>query len=132
MAKKKNEEIKHNAKRVPFVRDLSCALSREEVEERAQEAAAVLERRDQKEQDFALEKKRWKNELDKMDAEHRILSAEVRSKTTTRAVECERVFDYDVGKVVETRCDTGEWIYTRNMADSERQKDLDLGDDFDE
>jgi hypothetical protein len=119
-----------NEKRVPFTRDLSCALTREEVEERAQEAAALLERRDQKEADLKEQQKRWKNEISQLDVEHRIVSSEVRSKSTVRPVECERVFDYDSGKVREVRLDTLETLHTRNMTDSERQRDLDLGDDF--
>jgi hypothetical protein len=135
MAKRKQqseEQQERNEKRVPFTRDLKCELSREEVEERAQEAASILERRDQKEADAKEEAKRRKNEIAQLDLEHRILSSEVRSKTTTRPVECERVYDYDAGKVTEYRSDTGEKLHSRNMTDSERQKDLDLGDDFEE
>lgn len=129
---KPQSEEERNEKRVPFTRELSCGLTREEVEERAQEAASILERRDQREADLKEQQKRWKNEISQLDLEHRILSSEVRSKTTTRAVECERIFDYDAGKVTEMRRDTGEVLHTRNMNDTERQKDLDLGDDFDE
>ncbi len=119
-----------NKKRVTFSRDLTCALTREEVEERAQEAAALVERRDQKEADFKEQAKRWKNEISQLDVEHRIVSSEVRSKSTVRPVECERVFDYAAGLVIETRTDTGEVINSRKMADADRQKDLGLGDDF--
>lgn len=121
-----------NEKRVPFTRELECALTREEVEEKAQEAASLLERRDQKEADLKEQQKRWKNEISQLDVEHRIVSSEVRSKSTVRPVECERVFDYDAGKVREVRLDTFETLHTRNMTDSERQRDLDLGDDFSE
>lgn len=124
------DTVDENKKRVTFSRDLTCALTREEVEERAQEAAALVERRDQKEADFKEQAKRWKNEISALDVEHRIVSSEVRSKSTVRPVECERVFDYVAGLVIETRTDTGEVINSRKMSDSERQKDLGLGDDF--
>lgn len=124
------DAVDENKKRVTFSRDLTCALTREEVEERAQEAASLIERRDQKEADFKEQAKRWKNEIRQLDVEHRLVSSEVRSRTTVRNVECERVFDYAAGLVIETRSDTGEVINSRKMADAERQKDLGLGDDF--
>lgn len=137
MAKKKQQseseqmtEEQKNEKRVPFTRELKCALTREEVEERAQEAASVLERRDQREAELKEEAKRWKNVIAQLDVEFRMLSSEVRNKATTRSVECERVYDYDAKKVTEFRRDTGEVLHVRNMAESECQKDLDLGEDF--
>lgn len=130
--KQRSTEPDENKKRVTFSRDLTCALTREEVEERAQEAAALVERRDQKEADFKEQAKRWKNEISALDVEHRIVSSEVRSRTTVRNVECERVFDYTAGLVIETRTDTGEVINSRKMTDSERQTTMGLGDDFHE
>lgn len=135
MAKKQRqsengEEQQKNEKRVPFTRELKCALTREEVEERAQEAASILERRDQREADLKEESKRWKNEIAQLDLEHRYLSSEVRNRATVRAIECVRVFDFDLGKVHEVRTDTMETLHTRNMTDSERQRDLGLGEDF--
>jgi hypothetical protein len=121
-----------NEKRVQYTRELTCPLSREEVEERAQQAAALVERMDQRTAELKEQAARAKNEIHQLDLEHRALSSEVRSKTAVRPVACERIFDYDSGRVVETRLDTGEVLTSRQMVDSERQRDLDLDDDFHE
>jgi len=135
MAKKKpqNEESKgqEHVRKEPFSRQLSCQLTREEVEERARESAQLLERRDQFDDELKSAQKSGKARLTEMEAELRRLATEVRDRAVLRLTQCERRLDYDAGTVSEVRGDTGEFIQTRKMTEEEKQRELDLGGDVD-
>lgn len=131
MAKKKQQsedQKPDRTKKVPFQRQLSCHLTREEVEQRADESARLVERRDHFEAELKSAQKSGKAQLSEMDAELRRVSTEVRDKATVRLVDCDRVQDWDAGTVTEVRRDTGEVISSRKMTDEEKQRELDLGD----
>lgn len=131
--KAETPEKKDEVKVDTFSRDLICALSREEVEERAAKAAELIEKRDLKQSDFDSQRKYWKNQIEEIEVEIRSVSSEVRSRKTSRQVVCERIYDYANAKVRELRTDTGEVLSERAMTDAERQKELDFGDnDVDE
>lgn len=132
-AKKKTTKKKNDpAKGEPPVRierfsqQLTCALKREEIEERAQRAAHLLSDRDSKEAAFDEEKKTMKNELNKLDLQVRELSKEVREKVTMRDVNCERRFVYSEKVVRDVRLDTGETVFERPMTDTELQTAFDF------
>src|SRR3972149_385804 len=130
MAKKKpqsDESKQEHVRKEPFQRQLSCQLTREEVEERARESAQLLERRDQFEDELKSAQKSGKARLTEMEAELRRLATEVRDRAVLRLTQCERRLDYDAGTVSEVRGDTGEVIQTRKMTDDEKQRELDLG-----
>jgi hypothetical protein len=139
--KKKEEAAKPEAPSTPptkienFTRDLRVQLKREEIEERADRAAHLLEQHDLKEAEFAEERKRQKSVLTDMLTELRRLNGEIRDKSTYRPVQCERRYLYDQGKLIEVRCDTGEIIFDRPLTEQEKQRELPFdqkGDDLDD
>lgn len=148
MAKKKNgapepektEDDKEQPVKVEaFVRELRVQLKTEEIAERADRAAQLLAERDSKEEEQKAAAKHAKSVIESMEAELRRLSNEVRTKATYREVQCERRYDYRLGKIFEIRKDTDEVLFERPMTDAERQRELDLDkqpgdldDDFDD
>lgn len=121
-----------------FVRDLRVALKTEEIAERADRAAQLLAERDSKEEEQKAAAKHAKSIVESMEAELRRLSNEVRTKATYREVQCERVYDFRLGKIFEKRLDTGDVLFERAMTDAERQRELpfpppsDIDKDFDD
>lgn len=136
--KKKAEEKPppENVKVENFARNLPVALTREEVAERADRAAQLIEDRDHKEAELKAHNSHVKSLIATLEADMRHLSSEVRTKRTHRDVECERRYDYDSSVVREVRLDTGEVLSERPMSDREKQRDLPfdeeggLDDDF--
>lgn len=113
-------------RRETFTRSLRVDLSDSEVLDRSSRAARLVEERDAMEEALKDYSKHQKALIGEKDSEIRRLSSEVRSRTTYRATDCERVFDYARGNVVETRLDTGEQLNERAMVHEERQQELDL------
>lgn len=145
MAKKKNgaaepEKTEEQPVKVEgFIRELRVQLKTDEIAERADRAAQLLAERDSKEEEQRAAAKHAKSVIESMEAELRRLSNEVRTKATYREVQCERRYDYRVGKIIEVRKDTDEVLFERPMTDAERQRELDLDtppsdldDDFDD
>lgn len=112
-----------------FEENLRVKLTREEVEDRADRAANLIEERDALEEEMKAYQKAKKAEIEKLEAEHRQLSNEVRTKATYRDVDCERIYDWDETKVTEIRLDTGEVMKKRPM--TERELQMGLFDDSD-
>lgn len=105
-------------------RELKVALSPEEVAERADRAAKLLEDRDHEEANLKAYASSVKSRIATMEAEMRELSGEVRNKFTYRDVQLERQYLYDTGVVREVRLDSGEVVSERVMTERERQADL--------
>ena len=120
----KPEDTKSTTKVENFKRDLKVKLTAEEVAERADRAAKLLEDRDHEESEFKAHGTHVRGRIAQMESEMRHLSGEVRTKCTYREVECERRFLYDIGVVQEIRVDTGEVLSERPMTDREKQRDL--------
>lgn len=119
------ESEKKNRNREEFFEsNLRVTLTREEIEDRADRAANIIEERDGLEEEMKAYQKAKKADIEKLDAEHRQLSNEVRTKATYRDVECKRTFDYNEGKVFEVRLDTGEILKKRLMTERELQMGL--------
>lgn len=115
-----------------FQQTLRCELSREEVEKRADRAAHLVAEHEQKQADLDNAKKQAKAELDRIEAEHKSLSAQVRDRAEYRSVECEKTLDFRRWEVTVTRKDTDEVIQERPMSAAEReaaQTELALGDE---
>ncbi len=120
----KTNETSSTTKVENFKRDLKVSLKPEEVAERADRAAKLLEDRDHEESEFKAHGTHVRGRIAQMESEMRHLSGEVRTKCTYREVECERRFVYDTAVVQEVRLDTGEVISERPMTDREKQRDL--------
>jgi hypothetical protein len=125
-AKKTDEDNTDKVKTERFSRSLRITLTAEEVAERADRAAHVLGQRDQKEDDRKAANTAAKSQIEELEAELRRISSEVRDKATYGPVECERRYDYRLGRVVEVRTDTDETIHERAMTIEEKQLDLDI------
>ena len=118
------DETKSTTKIESFKRDLKVSLKPEEIAERADRAAKLLEDRDHEESEFKAHGTHVRGRIAQMESEMRHLSGEVRTKCTYREVDCERRFIYETGVVQEVRIDTGEVISERPMTDREKQRDL--------
>lgn len=124
--KKKTEKTKapDDIKREPFRRNLPVVLKREELEERAQRAAHLLQDHDAMQHDHKEQAKTNKLELEKVASNLREVSRTVREGKEYRDVPCERVFNWTKGTVTDTRTDTGEVLSERAMTEAEAQKAL--------
>jgi hypothetical protein len=128
----KKEEPKTEApkeKREKFERHLRVILSREQVEELSDRAAHLMEEHDSKEENQKAAQKQMKAEIEAIEAKIRETLGYVRDKAKYQDVQCERVFDYARGMVVEKRLDTDELLQERAMTADERQLGLDLEED---
>ncbi len=124
MAKKKTEEPNGQLKREKFVSTLKVMLTSDEVAERADRAAASIADRDQKEEEQKAQTKHAKSIIEQIDAEIRLLSQEVRNRSSYQQVECERQWVFSEGMYREIRLDTGEVITERKLLESEKQMEL--------
>lgn len=113
----------------PYTSHLKVILTKEEIADRADQAAGLLEDRDNKEREQKDHAKAEKAVIDSIETELRRVSGEVRTKATWRDVQCERRYAYDKGKVQEWRLDTGEMMSERDMNETEKQRDLPFDDD---
>lgn len=113
------------AKKTTVITDtLPCALTDEEVLKFAGELANA-----NKEVDNAIDEKKFlmqqaNAKVKRAEAHRDEITAIVASRTEWREVTVHKVFDYENGKVTETRIDTGEVIRSRDMSDDERQASL--------
>lgn len=112
-----------------YVSNLKVILTKEEIADRADRAAGLLQDRDDKEREQKDHAKAEKAVIDSIETELRRVSNEVRTKATWQDVQCERRYLYDKSKVQEWRLDTGEMIFERDMNEGEKQRDLPFDDD---
>ncbi len=124
MAKQKKSPEPDEVKVEKYTASLKVKLSVEEVADRANQAAHVLEQRDQKEADLKAAQKHGKSIVEELEATLRRLSNEVRSGEHYSSVDCERIYNYTSGLYSEVRTDTGETLHERALQDHERQREL--------
>lgn len=105
--------------------ELVCQLSESEIAERAYEAGQADQQIQSKEMNFDAVRKAHKAEIEGLQGERTTLLREVRTKQTTRDVECiiDRVYHPEF-VVRITRTDTGEVVRERAMTYDERQGQL--------
>lgn len=123
MARKKVASIE-DVKVEHYKSSLKVELTTEEIADRADRAAQLLQDRDQKEADMKAAAKHAKSIIEEIEAELRRLSNEVRTKSTYAPVECERHYDYGAKLYKEVRVDTDEVLCERGLTESEMQRDL--------
>lgn len=104
-----------------YTKDLLCKLHAEEVADHAQRLAAI-------EEDLSAHNERAKSikaDLNaaeaKLVAERTSLARKVRTKEETRPVRVNIVADFEMGKAISERSDTGEVLESRALTDKERQ-----------
>lgn len=122
---------KDNIKTELYTTTLKTPLTAAEVAERADRAAVMIADRDQKEEELKAYSKHAKSIIEQIDAEMRQLQSEVRSRSAYKPVDCERQYDFNVGKMREVRLDTYETLNERKLLESERQMELPFDDDKD-
>lgn len=98
-----------------------------ELIEKAQEQSRTLQLIEELENDLKTKVQHAKAGIQEREADVKRLAVEIRDRATYRPVDCERVFDYRRGLVIETRLDTGEQISERHMTYAEKQRELPLG-----
>jgi len=104
-----------------YTKDLLCKLHAEEVADHAQRLAAI-------EEDLAAHHERAKSikadltaKQAALESERTSLARKVRTKEETRPVRVNVVADFELGKAVSERSDTGEVLEARALTDKERQ-----------
>jgi len=104
-----------------YTKDLLCKLHAEEVADHAQRLAAI-------EEDLAAHHERAKSikadltaKQAALESERTSLARKVRTKEETRPVRVNVVADFELGKAVSERADTGEVLEARALTDKERQ-----------
>lgn len=105
-------------------RFLPCELTESEKVERGATLARELVALNQAQDAEAERRKAEKIELEKREAEIRMLSVIVASGRETREVEVEIFADHDAGQVYTMRTDTGEILSRRDIRPEERQISL--------
>ena len=114
---------------VKISEELSCELNQVEWQSRSQEMADAqehFERERQRKKDMT---KQLNADVAQAEAQVSKLANVVQTHREFREVTVEIKYDYDLGKVIKTRTDTGEVISEREITDQERQADLDLFND---
>ncbi len=111
-----------------YMSNLKVVLTKEEIADRADRAAGLLQDRDTKEEEQKARAKAEKAVIEQIESELRRVSNEVRTKATYQDVQCERRYVYDKSKVQEWRLDTGEMMSERDMNETEKQRDLPFDD----
>lgn len=101
-------------------------LTDEELIERAQEQSRTLQLIEELENDLKTKVQHAKAGIQEREADVKRLAVEIRDRATYRPVDCERIFDYRRGLVIEVRLDTGEQISERPMTYAEKQRELPL------
>ncbi len=118
-----------NIKIEKFTRELTVALTREELEEVAQSMSHKLAERDIREAEIKERQKRDKSLLKDMETELRRFGNVIRDRSELREIACERRLDYNTGRVTDVRLDSGAILSERDMTELERQKPLGLPED---
>ncbi len=110
--------------RKPFMRELRCDLTSQEVADRADELGSALHRRAETEKAKADASASYAADLKAATSTINRLGEEVRTRSTQRPVECHAVPDFAEGVMETIRLDSGEVIARRPLEPDERQPEL--------
>lgn len=114
----RDEKVEH------FRQNMRCELTEDEKNDRSKRIAHQLSEKAIRIEAAKSATAHIKAEIKQIDADISRLAQEINDGATYREVECERKFQYRVGKVVEIRTDTGAQTFERAMTGAERQLDL--------
>ena len=104
-----------------FPQTLRCELKPDEIAKKADRAAHLVAEHETKQADLDTAKRQAKAELDRIEAEWKALSGQVRDKAEYRSIECEKLYDFKRWGVTITRLDTGEVVTERPMTSAEKE-----------
>lgn len=113
-------------KRKTTTETLSCELSDDEMRDRGEQLARVLDDIVAEEGRHEALKTEMKSAMAALEAKRDALGAVIRRKAEHRLVEVEELTDYRVGKFTKTRLDSGVVIFERPLTSDERQLAMSL------
>jgi hypothetical protein len=105
-------------------KELRCYLTETETVGYAKQAAVLVERIEDQENEKKMTAKQYAAEISALQDELFGLSRKVRNGFEVRSVDCEIVRDYESKQIVIVRTDTGEPVESRKMTPAELQKPL--------
>lgn len=105
-------------------RELRCPLTDDEVQQRAERVAELLEQADDVAAESAAARARFKSRSEEIARERRKVLDEYRTRSTLRVVPCELQVDLEAKRAQWVRTDSGEVILERGLRDEERQAHL--------
>lgn len=103
---------------------LGCLLSDEERLEFADQLAEANERVESAKSAKKSMMKQMQSEIDVAEAHRDNVNNIVSSKTEYRDVDVRVIWNYDKGRIIQIRTDTGEQIVDRPMTQKEKQQNL--------
>lgn len=107
-------------------RELPCKLNQKELDQRRDELASLIDKKNQLEYEKSELSKEYRQRLDEIDRTIGKLASEIRSKSEPRQVEVRREKDLRLGVETVVRVDTGEEVSQRQLEPHERQAELKL------
>jgi len=112
---------------VPATERLKCQLTEEEWVETAEQMSEAIDALKELEDDRQAFAKDMKARMAAKEAEVNRLNNLCRAKYEWRDAPCQRRFDFNNRKIVVTRDDTGEVVWSREMREDELQMELEQG-----
>lgn len=103
---------------------LRCQLTPDELRERGDRLAELLDERDRIDADLVMARQRAKSEHAAIEPELGDLRSQIKTRHELREVDCEVRFDFSDGKAYTVRTDTGEIVRSRALTHDERQGNL--------
>lgn len=100
---------------------LPCPLTLEELVDRSQRLARLLNELDRMEDEHAETRRDMKDQRERLEASVRDVRRVVAAGKEDREIEVEDRMDYEAGHVVRHRTDTGQEVWRRKMSPEERQ-----------
>lgn len=114
------------SKKVDITDILKCELTEEEQKQAAKTLARHLDELEQLEGEKKTITENLKSKITACETNVSLTKCLVRDAFEYRRVNCEKVLDFEKGKVIVTRKDTGETIEDRDMFTEERQQKMDF------
>lgn len=111
---------------------LSCKLTEQELTERRDALASLVEKKTALEAQKKNAAAKYKQEIDEVEDAKSLVAYEIRTRSERREVAVTRHKDYAAGVEETIRTDTGEVVHTRVLDPHERQAELRLMRERDE
>lgn len=110
-------------------RTLPVKLSQDELRERGDTLASVIQDLNTEQKRQTDQKAQMKAKLSELEARQTQLAIMISRREEDREVVIDVWHDFERGTVSEVRRDTGEELHSRHMTDEERQRSLPIGVD---
>ena len=111
------------------IRELSCGLTRDQLDIYRDQLADQTARKNELEAEKSRLSKDYGARIAEMETSNAVISRKISNRSEMRPVECRWSFNWQLGLKYLTRVDTGEVIDTKVITESDSQLYFDLGDD---